>query len=622
MEATGAGVQPPQDARTWIRQRLGGATGDWPALALSDVLWYFGAISVVAAAISIVDHVPQSHRDVWEFLVSLGFLTGFALGAWLLSRGGRRLPCGLAAGMAAAMVPAVGYGFTQLVHAYPRQQSFNPFSSFSGAIFAVAVATAAAATLAYVLTRVAVNLALAVVSVLFAAQLLATSWHATVDGRATTAVVVGSLLVATGLLLDAIGRRSEAFWPYAGGFGAVTVALGVYAFPSRHLHVWIAMLVVGTLLLLAFPFVARRTWAVFGTVNLAAAFAVSQVATDGRGGRAIIVGGVVVAAALLLDAAGRRRIAFWLYLGGLAALTAGFALYVFPTQHLHVWIAMLVVGTLLLVGFPFIDRRTWAVFGTVYLAGAYAVSQVATDGRGGRAIVVGVVVVAAALLLDAAGRRAVAFWLYVGGLSAVVEGLIYLAIRSPTSEPWIPMLVVGAALLAGFIAVGRKTWAVFGAALVVGAYATSELTAGDGRAGRALIVSSVVFLVGLGADLRGQRLTGFWLQVAGLWGAASALTYLAGRSSHPETRAWIPMLIVGAILLASASLVQRRTWVVFGAAGVAGAFGHYLITKSSWFHWALLALGLVAFAAGLVADRARAGHAQGDSGADSSPVSQ
>ena len=167
------------------------------------------------------------------------------------------------------------------------------------------------------------------------------------------------------------------------------------------------------------------------------------------------------------------------------------------------------------------------------------------------------------------------------------------------------MLVIGAALLAMFVRFGRKTYAVFGAVGVAGAYTTSELVRGDGGAGRALIVATVVVLIGLFADAQRQWLTGFWLQVGGLTGVASALVLLAALSPDPEARGWIPMLTVGAILLLGSPLLQRRTWVVFGAAGLAAAFGHYLVGQNSWFRYGLLAIALVAFAAGIVIDRNR-----------------
>src|SRR5262249_7778609 len=94
-------------------------------------------------------------------------------------------------------------------------------------------------------------------------------------------------------------------------------------------------------------------------------------------------------------------------------------------------------------------------------------------------------------------------------------GPSYFAITSPDSEAWIPMLAVGASLLLLFAPYGRRTWAVFGAAGVGGAYAASQLASGDGRAARALIVGAVVVLVGLILDARGRRPVGFWMHVSG-----------------------------------------------------------------------------------------------------------
>src|SRR5438034_2781225 len=377
MEATGAaGIEPAEERDAWLQRLLRAATVGGPTFALTNVLWYFGAISAAAGAIAIIDRIPESHRDLWEFLASLGFLAGFAVAGWFLARKVGRLPGGLGAAAAAAMVPAAGYGFTQLVHAYPRQSGFNPFVSFDGAIFGIALATAVAAVLAPLLTHVAFNLALAVAALLFAAQLLASSWHPGLDGRATTGLVTGSLLVGVAFLLDSVRRREAAFWPYAGGLGAITAALAVYAVPpSQHLGVWIPLLIVGTLLLLAFPSVGRRTWAVVGAADLLIAFAVAQVSADGRGGRALAIGATVASAALLLDAAGRRREAFWLYVGGLTALAEGLTYLTVRSPHSGPWVAMLVIGAALLAMFVRSGRKTFVVFGTAAVAGAYATSQ-------------------------------------------------------------------------------------------------------------------------------------------------------------------------------------------------------------------------------------------------------
>jgi hypothetical protein len=103
-EATPPPSTPPGRARSW----LGTGGAGVPTLGLPDVLWFFGAISAVAAALAIVHQVHGTDRHVWQFLVALGFLAGFALAAWVVARGAGRLPGGIAAGMAVVMVPAAG----------------------------------------------------------------------------------------------------------------------------------------------------------------------------------------------------------------------------------------------------------------------------------------------------------------------------------------------------------------------------------------------------------------------------------------------------------------------------------------------------------------------------------
>ena len=65
------------------------------------------------------------------------------------------------------------------------------------------------------------------------------------------------------------------------------------------------------------------------------------------------------------------------------------------------------------------------------------------------------------------------------------------------------------------------------------------------------------------------------------------------------------MLVVGSLLLLFSGLLGRRTWAVFGAAGLGGAFGHYLDTQSRWFAYVLLGVALAAFVVGLLVHGAR-----------------
>src|SRR5207302_1418298 len=123
------------------------------------------------------------------------------------------------------------------------------------------------------------------------------------------------------------------------------------------------------------------------------------------------------------------------------------------------------------------------------------------------------------------------------------------------------------------------------------------------RAGRAVWVGAVLVLVGLILDARGRRPVGFWMYLGGLAAIADGLAYFAVTS--PDSEAWIPMLVVGALLLLFFAPMRRRLWAVFGAAGLAGAFGHYLDTQSGWFAYVLLAIALATFVGGLAVHAAR-----------------
>jgi hypothetical protein len=218
----------------------------WPRLDLPNVLWFFGAITAAIASIEVLDKIPESHSDLWVLLASLGFLVAYALAAVLLYRRRLLIPAGLLATVSAAMVPAVGYAFTQLVDIYPDDPFFEPLSDFSGALFGIGVATAVVA--------------------------LTPSWGTSGDDRALSGVVSGAVAVAIGLLLDAWARRRDAFWFYVGGYFAIGAALIYYVVngvgQGGGRGAWIALLVVGAIVLLGAAVLRRATWAAYGALGL------------------------------------------------------------------------------------------------------------------------------------------------------------------------------------------------------------------------------------------------------------------------------------------------------------------------------------------------------------------
>jgi len=245
---------------------------DWPRLDLANVLWFFGAITAAISSIAVLDKVPESNADVWLLLASLGFLVAYALASVLLYRRALWVPAGLAAAVSASMTPAIGYAFTQLVDVYPDDPFFSPFSDFSGAVFGIGLATTAVALIAFAVTRFSFVLALVVGSALVTLQLLVPVWGTSGDDRALAGVVSGAISVVAGLLLDAAGRRRDAFWFYVGGYFAVGASLVYYVLNGVGSGggggAWIALLLVGAIVLLGGAFLRRAAWAAYGALGL------------------------------------------------------------------------------------------------------------------------------------------------------------------------------------------------------------------------------------------------------------------------------------------------------------------------------------------------------------------
>jgi hypothetical protein len=88
----------------------------------------------------------------------------------------------------------------------------------------------------------------------------------------------------------------------------------------------------------------------------------------------VLSGAAAVALGLVLDVRGRRREAFWLYVGGYFAIGAALVYYVFSGSGSGggsgAWVALLLVGAAVMLGAAFSTRSTWAAYGALGLYAA------------------------------------------------------------------------------------------------------------------------------------------------------------------------------------------------------------------------------------------------------------
>lgn len=241
---------------------------DWPRIDPPNVLWFAGTYAIAFASYALLGSLPGSDRSVWILIAAVALLLAYAAASDGLLRRGWRVPGGLAAALAVAMVPAVGVGFLRLIEVW---SSDMPLTDFNGGAVAVALATALAGLVAYWLTRFSFLFFTVVTAILVAAQFLAVAGHSstTGDDRAAAALATGGLLVIAGVFMDAFGRRRDAFWFHALGWFSAAAGLAFFIAepggdPERG---WIPMLIVGTLMVIAAGPIGRATWAVYGVLG-------------------------------------------------------------------------------------------------------------------------------------------------------------------------------------------------------------------------------------------------------------------------------------------------------------------------------------------------------------------
>jgi hypothetical protein len=119
--------------------------------------------------------------------------------------------------------------------------------------------------------------------------------------------------------------------------------------------------------------------------------------------------------------------------------------------------------------------------------------------------------------------------------------------------------------------------------------------------GAALVVMGLLF------DSARRRRDAFWFHTGGFFAIAVALSFYASGTTGDSNRGWVPMLIVGAIVLLAAAPLRRATWAIYGLLGFYAPILHWttsgLASDSVGYGFILLAIGLSIFGLGLALHR-------------------
>ena len=127
---------------------------------------------------------------------------------------------------------------------------------------------------------------------------------------------------------------------------------------------------------------------------------------------------------------------------------------------------------------------------------------------------------------------------------------------------------------------------------------------GEDRTTMALAVGAALVIAGVFLDAFGRRRDAFWFHALGWFSVAAGLVFYTVDPGGNPDRGWVPMLIVGVLMLLVAGPIRRATWAVYGVLGYYPPVVHYMVkglNEDRWpFALLLLALALTIFVLGLL----------------------
>jgi hypothetical protein len=151
---------------------------------------------------------------------------------------------------------------------------------------------------------------------------------------------------------------------------------------------------------------------------------------------------------------------------------------------------------------------------------------------------------------------------------------------------------------------------VAGAILVAAQFLTTAFESspsGESRAATALVAGATIVVVGIFLDAFGRRRDAFWFHVLGWFSVAGGLAFFATDPGGDPERGWVPILVLGLLMMIAAGPMGRATWALYGVLGFYAAIVYYLqqsLDEDGWpFALLLLAVGLAIFIQGMLVYR-------------------
>jgi hypothetical protein len=179
-----------------------------------------------------------------------------------------------------------------------------------------------------------------------------------------------------------------------------------------------------------------------------------------------------------------------------------------------------------------------------------------------------------------------------------------------TDFNWSALAVAVVTALAGLLAYGFTRFPfilLIVTAVLVGAQllaVAGDGASGDERAAAALLAGAALVILGVLFDVFGRREDAFWFHTLGWFSTGAGLAFFALQPGGDPNRGWVPIVILGVLLLIAAGPIRRATWAVYGLLGYYSGILHYFQEALNQNHWpfalALFALALSIFGLGML----------------------